>query len=126
MVDAFLDTAILVDLLRGYSPAEQWFDNENKKFGITKFVWMEIVAGSQNKQSLNIATKLIQRFELVPITPKDIDWGLAKLIQFNLSHNIDPLDCLIASSAYRLQIPLYTRNLKHFKPLLLTLAQNPY
>ncbi|GAB5493753.1 MAG: hypothetical protein Phog2KO_39680 [Phototrophicaceae bacterium] len=67
MVDAFLDTAILVDLLRGYSPAKQWFDNENKKFGITKFVWMEIVAGSQNKQSLNIATKLYNGLNLSPL-----------------------------------------------------------
>lgn len=87
---------------------------------------MEIVTGAKNKQSLRKATKLIQRLELVAITPQDVDWALAKLIEFNLSHNIDPLDCLIASSAYRLQIPLYTRNLKHFKPLLGILAQNPY
>ena len=126
MVDALLDTATVVDLLREYPPSATWIAIENQIFGITKFVWMEIVAGSQNKQSLIKATRLIERFELVPITTTDIDWAADKLVQFNLSHKIDLVDCLIASTAHRLQLPLYTRNLKHFTPLLGQLAKKPY
>jgi predicted nucleic acid-binding protein len=45
---------------------------------------------------------------------------------FTLSHGVGIMDCLIASVSYRLQVPLYTRNLKHFTPLLGALAQTPY
>ncbi len=126
MVDALLDTASVVDLLRNYPPAKTWIAHEDRIFGITKFVWMELVAGCQNKQALIKATKMIERFELIPITSTDVDWASDRLVRFNLSHNLDILDCLIASTAHRLQIPLYTRNLKHFKPLLGDLAQSPY
>jgi predicted nucleic acid-binding protein len=36
------------------------------------------------------------------------------------------IDCLIASTAGRLGLPLFTRNLKHFVPLIDPLAQAPY
>ena len=126
MVDALLDTATVVDLLREYPPAAEWIAQEDRVFGITKFVWMEVAAGCQNKQALREATHLIERFELVAITPQDVDWALAKLVQFNLSYSIDPLDCLIAATADRLSLTLYTRNLKHFQPMLGELAQSPY
>ncbi len=126
MVDALLDTATVVDLQRGYPPATQWIASTNEIFGVTKFVWMEIVNGCENKKSLTKAIKLIERFELVEITAQDVDWALNILVKFNLSHNIDPFDCLIAATSHRLQIPLYTRNMKHFKPLLGELAQRPY
>lgn len=35
-------------------------------------------------------------------------------------------DCLIAAPAQRLGVPLYTRNLKHFSPLLGDLAVMAY
>ena len=126
MVDALLDTAIVVDLLRAYTPAAQWINSQNQTFGVTKFVWMEIVRGCEDKPSLRRATQLLERFELIQIQVEDIDWALEKLVLFNLSHNIDYLDCLIAAPAQRLQTPLYTRNMKHFAPLLGELAQQPY
>lgn len=36
------------------------------------------------------------------------------------------MDCLIAASAHRLQLPLYTANRKHFDPLLSGLVRQPY
>ena len=36
------------------------------------------------------------------------------------------VDLLIAAPSQRLQLPLYTHNLKHLSPLLGTLAQKPY
>lgn len=40
--------------------------------------------------------------------------------------NVDAFDCLVAALSFRLQLPLYTRNLKYFAPLLGHLAQQPY
>jgi predicted nucleic acid-binding protein len=49
-----------------------------------------------------------------------------RALRFKLSHNIDIIDCLIASTAGRLSLPLFTRNLKHFVPLIGPLAHAPY
>jgi predicted nucleic acid-binding protein len=51
---------------------------------------------------------------------------MEQLERFQFSHRIGMEDCLIAAVAYRLQIPLYTHNLKHMTPLLGTLAVKPY
>lgn len=48
------------------------------------------------------------------------------MLRYTLSHNVDALDCLIASVHPRLNMPLYTRNLKHFAPILGSLARLPY
>lgn len=126
MVSALLDTATVIDLIRGYDRAVQWLSQESHMIGLTKFVWMEVIAGCENKIKVQEATHLLERFELISLDSQDVDWALDQLTLFNLSHNIDPFDCLIAAPSYRLQIPLYTRNLKHFRPLLSKLAQTPY
>lgn len=65
-------------------------------------------------------------FERVEVLAPDFDWAVAGLLKYGLSHNVGALDCLIASVNQRLQVPLYTRNLKHFTPLIGALAQSPY
>lgn len=60
------------------------------------------------------------------LTQGDLDWAMQAQMQYELSHGVGMMDCLIASVSYRLQIALYTHNLKHFAPLLGSLAQPPY
>jgi predicted nucleic acid-binding protein len=87
---------------------------------------MEVIDGCENKQALLKVLDALKTFELVQIEIQDVDWAHDKLAEFRLSHNVDPFDCLIASTPHRLQIPLYTRNLKHFTPLIGELAIQPY
>jgi predicted nucleic acid-binding protein len=56
----------------------------------------------------------------------DFEWAIQQALRFRLSHNVDMMDCLIASTAQRLGLPLFTRNLKHFQPMIGRLAQKPY
>lgn len=63
---------------------------------------------------------------ITPVTNEDIEWATTALIEHYLKGNVDPFDCFIAATAHRLQVPLYTRNLKHFTPLLRKLTQKPY
>ena len=51
---------------------------------------------------------------------------MAQHVTHRLRFGVGVLDCLIAAPAFRLQLPLYTHNLKHFTPLLGDLAQKPY
>ena len=125
MVSALLDTSIVVDLLRGYGPAQEWY-LEQSNLGSSRIVWFETIEGAPNRQAQRHAIRLLRRFELVELTAEDMTFATAMLVRFNLSHNIDAFDCLIAVVNARLQVPLYTRNLKHFVPLIGELAQSPY
>jgi len=125
MVGALLDTSILIDLLRRFTPAMTWFTGQNE-LGASSIVWLELLQGARNALAQQKAQQLLVQLEKVKITDDDMNWAIKQLIQYNLSHNVGGVDCLIASTSYRLQIPLYIMNLKHFAPILGTLAQKPY
>lgn len=125
MVAGLLDTTIMVDLLRQYSPATVWLQQQ-RDLGTTPLVWLEIVEGASNKAEQTRGLQLLRRFQLMYLTPIDFDWAIQQAVQFKLSHNTGMIDCLIASVSQRLQTPLFTANLKHFGPLIGHLAQKPY
>ncbi len=125
MVVALLDTLIVVDLMRRYPRAEDWLRGQTD-LGINRAVWLEILDGAKNNVDQQRALRLLRDFELVDVTTSDFDWATQQLLRLRLSHNVGAMDCLIAAPAYRLQLPLYTQNLKHFEPMLGALAQKPY
>jgi predicted nucleic acid-binding protein len=120
-----VDTNILVDILRNHPPAFQWFQTQ-VNLGITPVVYMELLSGASNQIKQRRAEKFLQQFQKAYLTEADMDWAIAQYKRYRLSHNLGILDSLIASPNYRLGIPLYTGNLKHFTPLLGILAQKPY
>jgi len=125
MVDGLLDTAIVVDLLRGYPPAETWLATVGG-MGIPPMVWMEVIQGAENKREQDTAVNLLSVFERVDLTSVDFDWAIERALQFRLSHNIDMMDCLIAAPGHRLGITLFTMNVKHFEPMLGSLTTRSY
>ena len=124
-IDAFVDTSVVVDLIRLHAPALNWYATQYN-LGLSRAVWLEVVEGATNKTRQQSATTILSKFAVVELTAADGQWAATKLAQYNLSHNIDPFDCLIAAASHRLGLTLYTRNMKHFSPLLGTLAQSPY
>lgn len=126
MVDGLVDTSVVIDIVRGFPDAIQWLSNFEGTLGVTHYVYLEVIQGAKNKAKQKIALKLLKEFDLVAVTIGDVAWAVRQLTSVGLSHNVDALDSLIASTSYRLQIPLYTRNMKHFAPLLSNLAQKPY
>jgi predicted nucleic acid-binding protein len=125
MVTGSLDTAIIIDLLRRYPIAEQWLSRQSN-LGITPMVILEVIEGAQNKAKQNQAIRLLNSFQLISLIDADFDWAIQQAALFKLSHSVGVMDCLIATLSWRLKVPFYTRNLKHFTPLLGTLAQKPY
>jgi predicted nucleic acid-binding protein len=126
MVTALVDTSVVIDLIRGFSDAHKWLSGLDEEIGLTDYVWLEVIQGAPNKKKQIAAIKLLSDFARIEVTPDDTRWAVQALVKVNLSHNVDALDSLIASPCHRLQIPLYTRNLKHFTPLLGDLAVSPY
>ena len=126
MVNIFIDTNIAVDLLRSYQPAVQWLETLGRiEVGICSIVYMEIVQGAPDKTKLRVATKFLSQFEIITLTDADQQWAMRQLTKFNLSHNVDLTDALIAAPAQRLNLPLYTRT-KHFLPTIPNLVFKPY
>ncbi len=133
MVSVFVDTSVVVDLLCRYPPAEQWLASQGQ-LDASRAVWWEVLEGAENKRKQQHALKILRRFQPIDITPDDVIWAINRLTVLGLSHHVDAFDCLIAASSYRLQLPLFTRNMKHlftrnmkhFVPLIGALAQQPY
>jgi hypothetical protein len=126
-VAACIDTSVIIDLSRQYLPAKQWMLTQvPAEIGISPAAWMEIMFGALNKTNQQKAQKLVSHFTLQYPTDADHDWAMRQIMKYGISHNVGVIDCLIAAPAYRLQLPLYTTNLKHFKPLLGALAVRPY
>ncbi len=125
MVAGLVDSTVIVDILREYPPAQIW-SSRQLDLGVTQIVWLEVLQGSPNKQSQIKATKLLKAHEQVSLEAADFEWAIRTALIYTLSHNVSAFDCLIAASSARLNVPLYTSNIKHFVPLLGELAQNPY
>lgn len=125
MVTALLDTSIIVDFLRGFPVAVTWLSSQTS-LGITRVAALEVIEGVRDKRGMIKAVNKLKEFDSIELTSSDFDWAMEQLIRHKLSHNVGMMDCLIAAASHRLQVPLYTTNLKHFAPLLGTLAQKPY
>jgi predicted nucleic acid-binding protein len=125
MVTGLVDTSIVIDLMRSYQPAHAWFVAQSD-LGVCRAVWFEVIEGVKNLRSQRESLALLREFHLYELTIADTVWAAGQLLALHLSHNVDAFDCLIASVSHRLQLPLYTRNLKHFAPLLGDLAITPY
>ena len=125
MVTGLLDTSVVIDLLRDYAPARDWLLGQDK-LGVTPIVWLEIIQGADDKVAMQKAARLLKAFEQVEMLPSDHHWAIEQAMRYTLSHNVGAFDCLIAAPSFRLQVPLYTGNTKHFSPLLGKLTQKPY
>ena len=125
MVSALLDSNILVDVLRTHEPAEMWLREQND-LAVSRAVWLEILEGAETRNEQQRAITLLNDFQLIELTVSDFDWATQQLIKHHPGNAVDAFDCLIAAPSHRLQLPLFTRNLKHLTPLLGTLAQEPY
>ena len=125
MVTGFIDSNIIVDVLRKHPSAEAWLGQQSN-LGVTRFDWLEVLHGAINRIEQQRCIRLLRDFELIEIQNSDAEWATQQSMVFSLRYDIDPIDYLIAAPAHRLQLPLYTRNLKHFEPLLGGLAVLAY
>jgi predicted nucleic acid-binding protein len=127
VIDAIIDTNIAVDILLKYQPAVNWFMSlSNQQLAITPTTWFETVRGARNKFELARIVEFLRQFNVEHPTITDNNWAMLQYSQLYLSHGVDWEDCMIASVAVRLAVPLYTRNTKHFTLLPDLDLRQPY
>jgi len=122
-----LDTDILIDLLRQYSPATAWLASRaGEEIYIPGFVVMELIQGCTDKRELMVVREFISPFPLLWPSPQVADQALAIYADGRLSHNIGILDALIGQLAVSLNTPLHTFNQKHFAAIPGLSTVQPY
>lgn len=126
MTVAILDTTVMVHLFRKNPAALTWLRAQQTTLSITSITWMEVMVGVANKRAQEETRKLLSGFELLYIMYADQEWAMTQIQRLRFSHSIGMNDCLIAAVAERLQVPLFTHNLKDMTPLIGNLAVQPY
>jgi predicted nucleic acid-binding protein len=83
--------------------------------------------GARGKAGQQQCETIMNQFDKVYLTETDQEWASQQMKTYRLSHGISINDCLIAAITYRLQVPIYTSNVKDMKVMLPdNFVINPY
>ncbi len=117
MTVGIVDTNILIELYRDLPAAKVWLTGQSD-LAITSITWLEFLEGARGKAGQARCLAIIAPFDLLFMTKTDQQWAMRQILKYRLSHGVSLKDCLIASISHRLKVPLYTRNVKDFLPIL--------
>ena len=126
MTIAIADTTVIIHLFRRYAPALAWYSSVAQPLGLIPITWIEVMYGACSKAKQVASRTILSQFDMMYLTSVDQDWAMTQMERFRLSHGVTTNDCLIASIAHRLRLPLYTHNLKDMQPMIGPLAVKPY
>jgi len=87
---------------------------------VTSITWLEIIRGAHSKQKQATSLGLLNLFDLIYLNENDQLWAMEQMQKHRLSLGIEMNDCLIASVAHRLKVPIYTHNQKDMLKILPT------
>lgn len=116
MSSGIFDSSVLIDCLRGRANAIAFLATQSRaaRPSAHLFVAAELLTGARDKGEQGLIDSFLQSFDLA--LPDETD-GLTALNfyrHFRLSHGVDWPDCQIAATALRLQVDVFTQNVKHF------------
>jgi predicted nucleic acid-binding protein len=121
-----LDTDILIDVLRGHTPALTWFAEQRELPAVPGFVVMELIQDASNKARVDKALKLVEPLQVIWPSQVECLWAMNVFRAFHLSHGLGLLDSLIAACAVGREATLLTFNGKHYRPLPELELEEPY
>lgn len=116
-VSGIMDTTILIHLFRGNKDATTWLATQSN-LGVTTISRLEFIYGARGRSAMVAVITLLNTFETLPVSDADQKWAEQQLIKYRLSHGLEINDCLIASVCHRLQMPIYTQNVKDMRKVL--------
>ena len=126
MINGFVDTNILIEIYRGIPSAKSWYSSQ-PDLGLSSVTWLELFEGAGSKVVQNRCLEIVAALEIVFVTETDQRWAMAQMLTYRFSYGLKLKGCLIASVCHRLQVPIYTQNVKDFVPILgQSLAIKPY
>ena len=98
-----LDSDVMVDVMRGYSPALEWLDSlgEEEAPGLPGFVVMELIEGERikNRKDLRTLREQLRPFRLYWPNAAEYEQVLDDLFSHYLGGGLRPFDVLIGACA---------------------------
>jgi predicted nucleic acid-binding protein len=126
MTEVLVDSDILIDHLRGYDPARQYlkrFEAGEEKGYLSVITVAERATGQMRQEGEE--NKIHQLLAL--FTHIDLDFTIAwRGGEIRRQHGTRMADALIAATALMRDLPLSTRNLRHFAPIEGLRVEKPY
>ena len=118
MTIGVVDSTVIIHVFRKNPAARAWMDAQPVRLLVTLITWLEVMHGAPGKAGQATCKAILSQFDMEYLTPTDMDWAMQQLERYRLSHGVGINDCLIASVCQRLQVPLYTHNLRDMRVLL--------
>ena|SRR5258708_3719666 len=118
MTVGIVDTTVIVHIFRKNAEAKAWLVAQTNKLSVTSITWLEVMYGAPGKIGQQVCKTILDEFELINLTEDDQTWAMTQMQAYRLSRGIGINDCLIASVCHRLQIPIYTHNVKDMTKIL--------
>lgn len=113
-----VDSSVIIRLFSKDLVVQQWLESQKGNIGVTPITWLEIMRGAHSKSAQATSLALLASFDMVYLTISDQIWAMEQMQKYRLSRGIEMNDCLIASVCARLQIPIYTHNIKDMHKIL--------
>jgi predicted nucleic acid-binding protein len=123
-----IDSDILIDAIRGYPPAIAFLATQHAAGNaqISIISGMELVAGCRDAVELRQVQQFLQRLTVLQLGAVASQSAYSLMTILFLSDGLLIPDALIAATALEHDLPLYTRNVRHFRSVPgLTIIQ-PY
>jgi predicted nucleic acid-binding protein len=122
-----VDSTVIIHVFRKNPAAQDWLNAQPVRLLVTPITWLEVMQGAPGKAGQATCKAILSQFDTEYLTPADMDWAMQQMERYRLSHGVGMNDCLIASVVHRLQVPVYTHNLKDMRVLLdALLVMKPY
>jgi len=122
-----VDTDVMIDLLREYSPAVTWLDSlGEEKIILPGFVVMELIQGCRNKTEQEKVKRELGAYSIAWPSSEMCDEALSVFARYYLSYGLGIIDALIGQMAVALNLPLYTFNQKHYTAIPKLKTVQPY
>jgi predicted nucleic acid-binding protein len=87
---------------------------------------MELVAGCRDKKELALVRQFLAPVRVLPISEEVSDLSYQLMESYHLSHGLLVPDALIAATALKTGLPLYTKNTRHFQMIPDLVTRRPY
>jgi predicted nucleic acid-binding protein len=112
-----IDSDILIDVSRGVPEALETLERivRDDEPSISIVTQMELLVGCRNQHELRSLGAFLQDFRIFKLSERISDSALGLLHRFRLSHGLLLADSLIAASALSHELPLISKNQKHFR-----------
>lgn len=126
-ISGLLDTNILIDIMRGYGPALAWMSKDASFiFGLPVLVRIELLYGARNNTEMKKLVAFLSKYPIVHVEREDSEFAMTQFEKYHLSHQVEINDCFIGAMSFRLNVPVYTRNMRDFNVLDSVTAHTPY